>query len=170
MKINWFILGALAVTSLFLSFVLFANLTGIIFPQVYEKIGPLFCDGRVEARTVSYSYRPGETSWSVDAYCIDKDGKKDIFGRLFFALGMAYAVPMFLLATLRLRKSIFMTEGEFAAMQKSLAEEVKRSRKNKQEGNNSALERLSELKKMRDQNLISEAEYERKKAEIMDDL
>jgi hypothetical protein len=48
-----------------------------------------------------------------------------------------------------------------------LSSDMKQTKKS---GGKTALERMAELKEMRDKNLISQAEYERKKDEIMKEL
>jgi hypothetical protein len=81
--------------------------------------------------------------------------------------GLLASAILFVFFAFRMRKSLVLPEN-FGELATDL-EPKKRAGGKKRKGD-SPLERLAELKEMRDANLISEAEYEKKKAEIMDEV
>ena len=158
MKLDKGMLITFAGVSLFLGFVLFATAVGGVFPSVHKLTAWLICRGEVEVKSVRYSYRPGEVTWQNYVYCNTDGARKDITLQAFGMTGLLASTIIFVILAIRKRELLTSPEkfGIYAGGQ---------PRKT-----GSALERITELKKMRDANLISEAEYEEKKADILKKL
>ncbi|MFN8411004.1 MAG: hypothetical protein U0Z26_01315 [Anaerolineales bacterium] len=73
--------------------------------------------------------------------------------------GTVFSVVAFILIAFLMRNSLFFPK-DFGVLAKDLDKKK----------NATPLERLSELKKMHEENLITTVEYEKKKAEIMKEL
>jgi hypothetical protein len=161
MKINVIMLVILAGISLFLGFIIISVAVGAIFPSTHKLTAPLICKGEVEVEVITYSYKPGQIGTDNHIYCIDEEGKREITWAAIGVSGLFYSAIIFAGLLIWGRKAITLPAnfGELAP---------KKSRGSKKEG--SAMERLAELKRMRDADLISQAEFERKKAKIMDEL
>jgi hypothetical protein len=161
MKLNKTMIGMLAGGSLFVGFVLISVAIGAIFPSIHKLAAPLICTGSVEIETLQYSYKPGQMGWEHHIYCAGESGeRREITFPAIAVTGLIASAILFVIALVGMRNGIRLPEN-FG----SLARDLKR---NKKDG--SALDRLSELKKMYEKNLISQAEYEVKKAEIMKEL
>lgn len=157
--------------SLFIGFICVAVSIGAIVPSIHKLTAPLICRGEVQVETVRYNVRPGETVWDHSVYCVTDGAKKEITFPAIGITGLAASAIVFAVLAWRWRGTLVVPMKDFG----SLATDLKaapsspgESRRKKKQG--SPLERLSELKKMRDENLISEAEYDRKKNEIMEEL
>lgn len=161
-KPNWILIGILFGVSLFIGFAIFSAAIGAIFPKLHNISKPLLCSGDFKIETTRYSYKPGQVGWQHNVYC---DGK-DITLLAVFTTGMLFSLGIFMAACIRFWKALF-NPADFGSLAKDLKQADKPARGKKKK---SPLERMAELKEMRDQNLISDVEYERKKAEIMNEL
>lgn len=171
MKLDKGMLGMAAGISLFVGFVIVAVAIGAIVPSMHKLTAPLICRGDVEVETIKYSYKPGQVGWQHYIYCVNEQTgeKKEITFPAIGVTGLVASAVIFAIIAYRMRSIIFFSQDSDPHAADLKPKPVKTNgRKKKKEGR--ALERLSELKKMRDQNLISAAEYERKKTEIMDEL
>jgi len=168
MKPNKIMIGILAGASLFIGFVIFSVAVGAVFPSLHKLTAPLICSGTVEVETVKYSYKPGQVGWATTIYCVENSGqKREITFAAIAVTGLIASAIVFVILGIWMRKSLLMPEN-FGVLANDLKPKKESSSKNKKDG--SALERLSELKKMYDENLISKTEYENKKAQIMKEL
>jgi hypothetical protein len=120
------------------------------------------CSGEFSIETTRYSYRPGQTGWAHNIYC---DGNDITLASLSLS-GLMVSLVVFVLLFLRYRKHMFYPK-DFGALASDLKQTSKPKKGQKAK---SPLERMTELKEMRDKNLISQVEYERKKDEIMKEL
>lgn len=161
MKLNKSMIAILAGGSLFIGFVLISVAAGAIFPSLHKLTAPLICRGEMQIETNEYSYKPGQHGTDIHMYCVDGGSKKEITFALIGMTGLVASAIVFVFALIWMRKNLTMPEN-FGVLAKDL------NRKNSKDA--SALDRLSELKKMYEQNLISKAEYELKKAGIMKEL
>ena len=159
-KPNWLWIGILFGVSLFIGYVIFAADVGAFLPSINVISKPLLCSGEYSIETTSSSYRPGETFTSHRIYC----DKKDITLPSIMLTGLFFSLDTFILLAILNRNSLFQPEN-FGVLATDLKQTKKSGGKEK-----SPLERMSELKEMRDRNLISDVEYERKKDEIMKEL
>lgn len=167
MKLDKSMVGMLAGVSLFLGFVVFAVGIGAIFPSMHKFSAPLICRGEVQVETTQYSYKPGQTGWEHHIYCNSDGARKEITFPAIGMTGLIVSLAIFIIIAFRMRKSLTLP-ANFGKLATDLQRDRKAASSGKPAG--SALERLIQLKQMRDQNLITEAEYERKKAEIMKEL
>jgi hypothetical protein len=165
MKFDKTMIAMLAGGSLFIGFVLISVAGGAIFPSIHKLAAPLICKGSVEIETFQYSYKPGQVGWEHHIYCASEEGRKEITFPAIAVTGVIASAILFVIAIIWMRNSIRLPEN-FG----SLATDLRKKKISSGKKDGSALERLSELKKMYDENLISKAEYEQKKAEIMKEL
>ncbi|GAB4499741.1 MAG: hypothetical protein OHK003_16880 [Anaerolineales bacterium] len=161
-KPNWMLIGILFGVSLFLAYTLFAAAIGSFLPSINYISKPLLCSGEYKIETTRYSYKPGQVGWQHNVYC---DGK-DITLASISLTGLIVALVIFTALFIRYRKDMFYAK-DFGILANDL-KQMDKSQKG-QKGK-SPLERMTELKEMRDKNLISQVEYERKKDEIMKEL
>jgi hypothetical protein len=168
MKLDKMMIGMIAGVSLFVGFVIFTVGVGGVFPSIHKLTAPLVCRGEVQVKSVKYSYKPGQVGWTHHVYCDSESGRKEITFLAVSTTGLVASVIVFIILLFRMRKSLTLSENSSTS-----TPDLNPGRKTASSGTGrtgSALERLTELKKTRDQNLISDAEYERKKTEIMDKL
>lgn len=157
-KINWKMIAIMFGASLFLGIAIFTAVVGAFFPAINNISRPLLCDGEYSITTMRSSYRPGETTWSHTIYC----NGRDITFPSVFTTGFMVSLVIFVLILIRFR--IHLTHPENFG---ELANDLKAVKKS---GGKTTFDRLTELKELRDKNLISQVEYERKKDEIMNEL
>ena len=158
-KPNWLWIGIMFGVSLFLGYAIFTAAVGAFVPGVNVISKPLLCSGEFSIETTRYSYKPGQVGWQHNIYC---DGK-DITLAAIATTGFIVSLAIFIVFLIYGRKSIFLPEN-FGALSNDL-ESIESSPQGK-----SPLERMSALKELRDKNLISQVEYERKKDEILKEL
>lgn len=167
MKLNKMMLGILAGASLFLGFVIFAAAVGAIFPSLHKLTAPLLCRGDVQVETTQYSYKPGQVGWEHHIYCDSDNGRKEITFPAIGVTGLVASLVIFILLVFWMRKSVTLP-ANFGELATDLQRGKGAASSGKKAG--SVMERLSELKELRDKNLISGDEYQRKRSEIMDEL
>jgi hypothetical protein len=157
-KPNWSWITVMFGVSLFLGYVIFTAAIGAFFPSINYLSKPLVCRGNFEIETTRYSYKPSQVGWQHNVYC---DGK-DITLPSILVTGLIFSLLCFIVILIRFPGFIFHPEnfGE-------LAHDLKAAEKS---DGKSTLDRLTELKGLRDKNLVSQVEYERKKDEIMKEL
>ncbi|HNB41103.1 MAG TPA: SHOCT domain-containing protein [Anaerolineales bacterium] len=154
---NWIVIAILFGVSLFLGYAIFTALATAIFPAVNNVSGEFLCDGNYEIITTKSSPRPGQTYWSHSILC---DGK-DITLPTVAITGLMASSIFFVLLLIFARNWWFRAASAPAPFAKAGVTE---------KGKKSTLDRMAELKEMRDKNLISQVEYERKKDDIMKEL
>lgn len=159
---NWFLIGILFAVGLFVGYAIFAAAIGAIFPAVNYISKPLLCSGEYSIETTRYSYKPGQVGWVNNIYC---DGN-DITLASVATSGLIVSILVFAALFIRYREHMFYSK-DFGVLANDLK---KTSKPEKGQKAKSPLERMTELKEMRDKNLISQVEYERKKDEIMKEL
>jgi hypothetical protein len=165
-KLDKTMIAMLAGGSLFIGFVIISVAVGAIFPSIHKLSAPLICRDEVQIQVNSYSYKPGQSGTDIHIYCVDDQGtQKEITFPLIGVTGLVASAIIFVIALIVMRNSLAMPEN-FG----SLAKDLKKKKNSSGKKDGSSLDRLSELKKMYDENLISKAEYEKKKAEIMKEL
>ncbi len=166
MKLDKTMIAMLAGASLFIGFVLISVAVGAIFPSIHKLTAPLICSDDVNIQVNTYSYKPGQSGTDIHIYCVDQQGaQKEITLQAIAVTGLIASAILFVIALIWMRNGIRLPEN-FG----SLATDLKKKKKSSGQQDGSALERMSELRKMYDEKLISKAEYEQKKAEIMKEL
>ena len=161
--------------SLFLGFVIVGGILAMIFPSILRISAPLVCKGEMTVSVRSFSL-PGETSRFTVILCQDEAGgeKRDISFAAITVACLIYSVMFFFLfcANLLLKR----LQGKDGQVQQPLfspptrvPQPVLPLTKNPPEEKDPA-EQLTKLKAFREAELISEEEYQAKKAEIISKL
>jgi len=167
-----------------------------LYPPVTALVTPLVCSGEARTDSQTYSTRPGETIVTRQYYCIGENGKPEsVAFKTLAATFVAYALIAFVLLTLlglwrgrkgvaadpmpaALRPEPFVpsdVEGPLRAKRENgpdtvaLRETILRARR-AASGGNGIEARLEVLNGLREAGLISDADYEAKKAEILSRL
>ena len=148
---------------------------GAVFPSLNRIAQPFVClDGRMELAKDVYNPYPGNTITTITWYCVEEASgtqtELGIFPMVLYA-GTIYGLLFFLLVFAGMLFNANRRPG--TAMRTSRAQMVNASRRNSLEKLNTAedsLSRMMELKNLRDSNLISEKEFEEKRAQILKDL
>ena len=162
-----------------------------LYPPLHRLAAPLVCAGELDVVTEGRSYRPGEYVVSQDVYCVTPDGaRRDIGWRTMLVSTLIYAVlvPPVLLIVLvplvrrrnrafveRLRASGRIGPGApgglghiYREVEAAIArEEEAAARDDAPAATATPAERLAELRRLRDAGLITAADYDAKKAEIL---
>ena len=151
----------------FCGYVIISVGLGAVCPSLYKVAGPILCgdDQRLEVVQNRYSWRPGAAMWTATIYLVDEStGKKeDRTSVVKLAAGAVYGLGIFiLLLPLLCRKTPppvaeQVLGGEPAATATSAPAR-------------SIDEKLAELKKLHESDLITTEEYEQKKAEILREI
>jgi len=176
--------------SLFMGVTAIAIGFGALFPSMNLISKPFVCpNGKMDHVDQVYNPYPGTTITTITWYCIDSRGGKTELGIFPMSLyaGLIYGVLLFLVIIVgmailgrygRSRSGIGDT-GESVSVEKAekfrrQTEQFREQRlaqiENKSESSRDALEKMKELKRLREANLISEAEYQSKRAEILKEL
>ena len=164
-----------------------------IYPRVAAVGAALLCSGEVAYESHGQSYRPGEYTVTRQIYCVSGSGKGATREEITFrAIGVAfliYSAICFLLLRflvapwLRRRAERTLSAagvpgGNLHSVLSQVSEAVRRGRANVVVHEVQAVDlsggdpaaRLARLKELRDQGLITAADYEAKKAEILGGL
>lgn len=167
---------------------------GALFPSMNLISKPFVCpNGDMSVDTQVYNPYPGKTITTLTWYCTDSlnGGKTELgifpmslYAGLIYGFGLfvVVIVGMLLLANRSASDTPAIGYGEKGLAQlreqeqKSIRDAQYSSNKNfaevreKTKAVKNAAERMKELKDLRDSNMISESEYEKKRAEILKDL
>lgn len=120
------------------------------------------------------NYRPGETSWSIRAYCVTQTGVKvERTGWVQFVAGLIYSIlPFIVLSVLALRamsardkqaQDYYASKLKVPASPSPSAWDFSQPEPTP----DSMEEKLAKLKRLRDGDLISAEDYQKKKDEIL---
>jgi hypothetical protein len=141
---------------------------GALFPSLNRISKPFICPrGEMELETQEYRPSPVETVTTLTWYCVDQStGKRTELGIFPMSLyaGLIYGFLLFIVVVIVM---------EVLANRSPVNVQPKASyvpQKNNVGISGKALERMKELQKLRDANMISDDEYQRKRAEIIRDL
>lgn len=125
-KPNWIVIGILFSVSLFIGYVFFVAAIGAFLPAIHQVSRPLLCGGEYNIETTRYSPRPGETVWSNNIYCDDKD----ITFPSVMLTGLIISLVIFVILAFRSRGHL-LHSGDFGA----LAKDIQQMKKFRQENN-----------------------------------
>ena len=160
--------------SFFCGYVFFAIGMGSVFTELNQVARPFVCGSQpLEVEQYVNNYRPGETSWSIQAYCVTETGEKmERTGWVQFVAGLIYSiVPFLILAALALRIMLSRKkqEQEYPSLLKVPASPSPSAWDFSQPepASDSMEEKLEKLKRLRDGDLISAEDYQKKKDEIL---
>jgi len=164
MKLNLGMALMLLGVSMFCGIIIISIGFGAAFPVIDRVAAPFVCAGReLELEQQSYSYRPGEVTTTVTWYCTDEQtgAREDVSLQTALVSGVIYGAVIFVVAV------IWWLVANRPG-QNPPHPAAPPSPKNA--GSQGTLKKMMELKEMRDANLITEQEYEKKKAEILENL
>lgn len=164
--------------------IMVAAVGGALHPPVITVAAPYVCDGTIETQSQDYSYRPGQQGTAHNVFCIEADGnRRDITLRAFGAASLYYtliilAAAFVLGGLVRLlkprRAGTAQPRGDMAQHLADRlrvdADILRRTSARPGAEGGSVEERLRHLQALRDGRLISEAEYQAKRAEILSGL
>ncbi len=162
----------LIIASLFLGFIVVGVAIGGIFPSTFRVFSPLVCNGKMVIEVKKYSYRPGEVTTQNNFYCVNETTgeKRDIsaltvVGGSLISSGIIF-LGLFSWAMIRRlkrkqpEKPILPTAVHPSPPDSMPSAKTDPSIENLDD-------KLKKLKELRLADLISEQEYEAKKAEIL---
>ena len=166
-----------------------ATAGGALHPPLIMAAAPYVCDGTVELQSQNYSYKPGQRGVSRTFYCNHPDGsQRDItlasigaatiyYSLIFLPFLLGGSLLLGLLARNRLPKlSAGIRAQNIDTLRAQLGERLhvdadfvrRQSDAPAEEGGVAA--RLARLQSLRDEGLISEGEYQAKRADILAEL
>jgi len=163
--------------SFFCGYIFFAIGMGSVFTELNQVARPFVCGSQpLEVKQYVNSYRPGETSWSIQAYCVTETGEKvERTGWVQLMAGLIYSIlPFIVLSVLALRamSARKKQEQEYPSLLKVPASPAPSAWDFSQPepASDSMEEKLEKLKRLRDADLISAEDYQKKKDEILKSL
>jgi hypothetical protein len=156
--------------SLFLGFVLF-GVGGLFIPSIYRISTSLICTDELEIEESRYD-TPTEHTTTVNIYCHTKTSgeEKNVTGKVYVISSLIYSLFTFLVFCFimlinRIRRNTveeIQSPAATPGLMESFPYEV-----DARLSENDLRESLQRLKELRDDHLITEQEYENKKAEIL---
>ena len=187
MKERLITLGILLGISLFCGTIFFAVGMGSIFPKVNQISRPIVC-GSDKMEIVQHvdHYLPGQTNWSITAYCINGNNyaKREVTNSVFLVSGLIYSlIPMIIFLGLWLKfrsitpdqpqsdsKYVLTPEkaNDYFETRKPSSRQPKHT--HEQKSSESVEEKLKKLKQLHESNLITDEDYQKKKEKILDNL
>ncbi len=151
----------------FCGYVIISVGLGAVWPSLYKVAGPIVCgDGqRLEVVQHRHSWRPGAVMWTTTIYLVDEStGKKeDRTSVVKIAAGAVYGLGIFVLLLPLLCRRTSRLAAAQAYGRGFTASAISAPAR-------STHEKLAELKKLHESNLITSEEYEQKKAEILREM
>lgn len=152
---------------LFCGYVIISVGLGAAFPSLYKVAGLILCgdDQRLEVVRHRHSWRPGAVMWTTTIYLVDEStGKKEDRTRVVkLAAGAVYGLGIFVL----LLPLLFRRTSPPAAAQAYGGGPTATATSAPAR---STHEKLAELRKLHESDLITAEEYEKKKAEILREI
>jgi hypothetical protein len=140
---------------------------GSVLLQLNQIAGPIVCsEGDLDVMQHVDRFTPGETYYSISAYCVDSitGDKREVTNSVQLAAGLIYSIILFVIFTRLIIKYRDTIESKIA-MSKGISGQVVRN-----ERPSSVEKRLRKLKKLRESNSINEDDYQKKKDEILNNL
>lgn len=167
MKSTLYTVLAILGISLFCGVIVISIGFGSIFTELNQVSRPIVCGSNnlQVVQQVSH-YRPGETSWTISAYCVDVETgvKKDVTLAVQLVTGVIYSlIPLAVIIG-------FMIKNRTTPEETISTEKVVTARTAENNDLGSVEEKLEKLKELREADLITEADYQKKKDKILDNL
>lgn len=161
----------LLAVSLFFGVVIIAVAGGAVYPPLYKAGASLVCKGELVIESSRYSYKPGQIGTQHTIFCQDKTSgaRTEVTLKAIFAAGLVYSGVIFAVlfasgAFLKLKltqKNVYLPDMIPATLGAALR---------KAQGIQTAEEiadRLKKLQVLMDSGQITEAEYQKKRTEIL---
>ncbi|MBI2441679.1 MAG: SHOCT domain-containing protein [Lentisphaerae bacterium] len=151
----------------FCGYVIIAVGLGSVCPSLYKVASPIVCGDNQSLEVVQhrYSWRPGTAMWTAAVYRVDRatGNKEDRTSLVKLVSGAIYGLGIFaLLLPWICRKTVRPAAGGSPG-----AHDVEPSATTESTPAGSIDEKLAKLRQLHEDNLITTAEYEQKKAEIL---
>ena len=161
--------------SMFCGIIVMAIGMGSFFPVLNQVAGPIVCGNQtLQIDQHTYSYKPGSTNFTITAYCVDSQTgqKKDVTDAVQLVSGMMYSLLFFVLAIVAIVWSAFKWKDTSPSVGTPAAEPVAHQHAvaANRESSPEVDERLRRLKELHDSNLITDQDYQDKKAKILDEI
>lgn len=140
---------------------------GSVILELNQIAGPIVCsEGDLDVVQHVDRFVPGETYYSISAYCVDSTtgDKKDVTDLVQLVAGLIYSIIPFVVITGLIVKYRDTIENKIVMSKEITGQVVRKERPSRVE------KRLRKLKRLWESNLISEDDYQKKKDEILDDL
>ena len=156
--------------SLFCGIVIIGIGFGAAFPIISRIAAPITCPGRdLQLSTDTSSYAPGETTTLITWTCVDPQtgAKLDVSTSTTLVSGVIYSLLLFLVLMLRIVLNRSGQPVEAGPEPAGSRTPVSTSESQAVEAN---WNKLEELKRMHDANLISDQEYQQKKIDLLRNL
>ena len=157
MKFNLItVLGLLGI-SLFTGIIIVSIGLGAAFPAMERVAAPFVCGGNT-------------LDLHLDYYCVDPTGtREDVSWRIILAAGLIYSAVLFFISLVWLLTAGRQVEAVGRIFGRSTPP-VSMALGGEAADSRGLRRKLEELKELRDSDLITEQEYERKKARLLDEL
>jgi hypothetical protein len=160
--------------SIFFGFIVFAGL-GVFFPGFNQIAAPFVCSNqRLEVEQRTWSPLPGRTQFEITAYCVDnQNGKKqEVTTQVTAFIGTVFSIICYAIAIYGLVGFYKSNKNPDQAMTNTVSKQprAKRTSSIKKKSSENIDEKLIKLKQLHDTNLITDQEFEKKKAEILEGL
>ena len=136
-----------------------------LYPPLIKIGTPLVCSGELKISTRNYSYKPGQRGTQVNFYCVNNEKKEvDVTFLAVMAAGVIYSCLwfLFLLPLSYLLQRIVVIQYDHLKIKKSLNPAL-----NNLLSRQDNAQRLSELERLKEKELVTEEEYKLKRAEII---
>ncbi|RIK31164.1 MAG: hypothetical protein DCC56_02955 [Anaerolineae bacterium] len=177
MKLSKLTLSLIFIWSIFMGITVGAIGFGAIFPSTNRLAKPLVCPhGDMQLETQTYTPTPVETVTTLTWYCVDPStGEKTEIGLFPMSLytGVFYGLILFALIYFGIKIWGKPLGKTFSSAPPTPIKRTSAPTPHFGEisaGAGNALRRMKELQQLRDANLISESEYEQKRAEVLKEL
>jgi hypothetical protein len=161
--------------SMFCGIIVMSIGMGSFFPVLNQVAGPVVCGNQtLQIDQHTRSYKPGSTNFSITAYCVDNQtGQKvDKTDSVQLVSGMMYSLLFFVLAIAAIVWSAFKWKDTGPSAGTASAEPVsdERPAAANRASSPDVDDKLRKLKELHDSKLITDEDYEKKKAKILDEI
>ncbi len=187
------VVGVLFLVSLFAGLMM-ATAGGALYPPIVTVAAPFACKGEVETVSQRYSYKPGQQGIARQIFCRQADGKREemtirvigyaflLYSLGFFVVGLLPTIPLLVWLN---RRTAGLEERAGQAVSHWQAQAASRMNKpiviDLRNGERVVTspagepvadigERLRQLQQLLEEGLITQQDYETKKAELLSQL
>jgi hypothetical protein len=159
--------------SMFCGIIIISIGFGAIFPQLDLISAPIVCGPRqLKYTQETTSYRRGESDTYTTNYCVDVEGKKeDVSGQVLLVAGVMYGLILFVIVMITILGFVIKNRISGGGTRRTVyPASAPRPTVIDPRSDPDVDERLRKLKELRDSDLITEQDFEKKKAEILKEL
>lgn len=171
MRFNLIAALSLLGMSLFTGIIIVSIGLGAAFPAMERVAAPFVCGERsLDLQLDHYFYKPNTSGYTITWSCVDSRGEsQDVTWKITLVAGLIYSAVIFFISLAGLA---FLGRGARGLLEGGAAAGPRPAPAFRiQAGASGGLrKKLQELKELRDSDLITEQEYETKKAELLEEL